>query len=78
MSIEPRPFHVPTAIADFKRLDVHVEVRDDMTDYLVTEYDTNLANDGERRVFAEQMLNAYSGGQYSIVSPLKVIRRSSA
>lgn len=62
--------HSPASPRDFKRLDVHVEVRDDRTDALVAEFRCNLANDGERRYFAEQMTNAYSGGQYSIVVPI--------
>lgn len=56
---------------------VLVEIRDNKTDKLIAEYETDLADSSKRRVFAEQMSEAYAADQYSIVSPIRVQRRIS-
>lgn len=53
-------------------MQVRVEVCD-IHDNLIAEYTTNLADDAQRRVFAEQMTAAYAAGQSSFVYPLQVI-----
>lgn len=54
---------------------VQVEVRRCDNDELVHAYETDLADSMKRRVFAEQMSEAYAAQQYSIVEPLRVQRR---
>ena len=56
---------------------VWVEIRDNKTDKLIAEYETDLADSQKRRTFAEQMSEAYAANQYSIVSPTCVQRRIS-
>lgn len=56
---------------------VWVEIRDNKTDELIAEYETDLADSSKRRTFAEQMSEAYAADQYSIVSPIRVQRRIS-
>lgn len=56
---------------------VWVEIRDNKTDELIAEYETDLADSSKRRTFAEQMSEAYAANQYSIVSPTRVQRRIS-
>lgn len=42
---------------------------------LIHEYETDLADSMKRRVFAEQMSEAYAAGQSSTVFPKRVQRR---
>lgn len=56
---------------------IRVEIRDDKTDEVIHVYETDLADSMKRRVFAEQMSEAYAAGQISIVSPIRVQRRLS-
>ena len=42
---------------------------------LIHEYETDLADSMKRRIFAEQMSEAYAAGQSSAVSPKRVQRR---
>lgn len=53
---------------------VWVEIYD-ADDNLVHEYETDLADSMKRRVFAEQMSEAYAAGQQSYVHPIRVQRR---
>lgn len=59
-------------------MNVEVTICDEKTDDEILNYTTDLANSQLRRVFAEQMINAYAGGQYSIVVPLKVVLKDPA
>ena len=54
---------------------LNVQVRDMDTDALIAEYETDLGDSSKRRVFAEQMNEAYANNQYSIVEPVRVQRR---
>lgn len=54
---------------------IRVEIRDAATDRTVHIYETDLADSTKRRVFAEQMSEAYAAGQVSIVEPIRVQRR---
>lgn len=54
---------------------IRVEIRDDKTDEVIHVYETDLADSMKRRVFAEQMSEAYAAGQISIVSPIRVQKR---
>ena len=63
----------PAPKQHYKTMIVEVDVRDVDTDQTLVAYSTDLANDQMRRVFAEQMSNAYAGGQDSVVVPSKVI-----
>lgn len=56
---------------------VMVEIRDQKTDQLIKQYETDLADSSKRRTFAEQMSEAYAAGQVSIVKPIRVQRRIS-
>ena len=56
---------------------VLVEIRDAKTDQIIHRYETDLADSMKRRVFAEQMSEAYAAGQMSIVEPIRVQRRIS-
>ncbi|MBP7610182.1 MAG: hypothetical protein KA760_11845 [Steroidobacteraceae bacterium] len=59
----------------FIYLIVLVQIRRCSDDALIIEYETDLADSSKRRVFAEQMSEAYAAGQYSIVEPIRVQRR---
>ena len=52
-----------------------VEIRDAQTGQLIHAYETDLADSTKRRVFAEQMSEAYAAGQMNIAKPLRVQRR---
>lgn len=54
---------------------LRVEIRDAVTDQVIHVYETDLADSAKRRVFAEQMSEAYAAGQCSIVEPIRVQRR---
>lgn len=54
----------------FKIMKVRVTVRDAITEETIADYSTNLADEKQRRTFAEQMTEAYAAGQYSIVEPI--------
>lgn len=56
---------------------VSVQIRDNKSDSLIAEYETDLADSSKRRTFAEQMSEAYAADQYSIVVPIRVQRRIS-
>lgn len=56
---------------------VQVEIRDVVTDETIHIYETDLADSMKRRVFAEQMSEAYAANQYSLVVPVRVQRRFS-
>lgn len=60
---------MPVAANRYRTMKVDVEIRDMDSDQLIVAYTTDLANYEQRRVFAEQMMNAYEGHQYSIVQP---------
>lgn len=61
-------------IFNYDVMQVRVEVTD-VNDNLIAEYTTNLADEGQRRVFAEQMTEAYAAGQASFVYPLHVVAK---
>lgn len=54
---------------------ITVQIRRCADDALIKEYETDLADASKRRVFAEQMSEAYAAEQYSIVEPIRVQRR---
>lgn len=73
-----KPPHHPAdggVIYPFVYMIVYVEVRRCEDDALVHAYETDLADSMKRRVFAEQMSEAYAAYQYSIVEPVRVQRR---
>lgn len=65
----------PVYARHMREMTVNVEIYNMSDDSFVMEYETNLANDKQRRVFAEQMTNTYVGGQYSVISPVKVVEK---
>lgn len=69
------PYYPPHHLNDYILCVVDVEIYDDATEAHVASARYDLAKPNERKNFAEQMLNAYSAGQYSIVSPLYVKRK---
>lgn len=70
MAFTPRPY-------PYTAMRVMVEIRNCNNDTLIKGYETDLADDNQRRVFAEQMTAAYAAKQYSIVEPIFVGRRRS-
>ena len=56
---------------------IWVEVRRVEDDKLIHAYETDLADSTKRRVFAEQMSEAYAANQYNVVNPIRVQRRMS-
>lgn len=56
---------------------IWVEVRRVEDGKLIHAYETDLADSTKRRVFAEQMSEAYAANQYNVVKPIRVQRRLS-
>lgn len=63
--------------SDFRLMRVNVKIHDQFGNFL-REYTTNLADDAQRRVFAEQMTAAYAALQITTVIPEIILKKENS